>query len=383
MTETPSAPFDDARRPCKRNGDPAPGDDLIRFGERLEKETAVAQDARTIDRFRWRTAAELDAGEFEQQYLIPGILAEGQPGGIYGAFKALKTSIAIDQALSLATGCPFLGYFRVDHSAPVAFMSGESGLSALQSIARRVCRAKGCSLDRVEGFFLTDDLPRLERAEDIRTLERFIREREIKALYIDPAYLCMDIANDAHNIFATGQYLKPIGELCKGTGCAILLVHHNKRGVQDPSAPAQLSDISWSGFAEFSAQWVLLSRRSAFDPETGQHEIWLNVGGRAGHCGLYGVDIREGRNEDIECRAWEVEVHQASETRAGIVKADVQRREESKQQKRDSQAELDRTNIITAFGLHMNGETKSVIQGRIGRRNQAICPDPRPTAPVR
>ena len=39
--------------------------------------------------------------------------AAAQPGGIFGAFKTLKTSVTADLLISLASGTPFLGQFRV------------------------------------------------------------------------------------------------------------------------------------------------------------------------------------------------------------------------------------------------------------------------------
>jgi len=36
--------------------------------------------------FRLLSAAELNCARYETRYLIPGLLAAGQPGGIFGAF---------------------------------------------------------------------------------------------------------------------------------------------------------------------------------------------------------------------------------------------------------------------------------------------------------
>ena len=81
----------------------------------------------------------LEAFSDATRYLIPGILAAGQPGGIFGAFKTLKTSITADLLISLASGTPFLGQFDVAEPGRALFLSGESGLAALQSIAGRIC----------------------------------------------------------------------------------------------------------------------------------------------------------------------------------------------------------------------------------------------------
>ena len=73
--------------------------------------------------------------------------------------------------------------------------------------------------------------------------------------------------------------------------------------------------ISWewylaiAGIAEFARQWILLNRRAPFVPDSGRHELRLNVGGSAGHSGSWDVTINEGRlKSDFSGRIWEVQV---------------------------------------------------------------------------
>ncbi len=243
-------------------------------------------------RFRLLTAAQLNAGQYETRSLIPGVLAAGQPGGIFGAFKSLKTSIAADLLISLASGTPFLGRFPVPEPGRVLFLSGESGLAALQSIARRICAERGLSLDSLENFKLSPDLPRLDRPSDVAALKKLVEDEKPVCVVIDPAYLAMGGEN-GRNLFAMGALLHPLAELCESTGCTVLVVHHCKRSSK-LGDPATLDDIAWSGFAEFSAQWLLLSRRRPYDPGTGHHELWLSAGSRAGDHGLWELDVDEG-----------------------------------------------------------------------------------------
>ena len=60
----------------------------------------------------------LDSATFAKQaykpdWLIPNILINRQPAVIGGRPKTLKTSIALDMAISLASGKPFLDTFAV------------------------------------------------------------------------------------------------------------------------------------------------------------------------------------------------------------------------------------------------------------------------------
>jgi hypothetical protein len=174
----------------------------------------------------------------------------------------------------------------------VLFLSGESGLPALQSIARRICAQRGLSLDSLDNFRLSRDLPRLDRPGDVQALKQLIETEKPVCVVIDPAYLAIG-GDHSRNLFAMGQLLRPLTELCESTGCTVLVVHHCKRSSK-VGDPATLDDIALSGFAEFSAQWLLLSRRRQFDPGTGKHELWLTGGSRAGHHGLWELDVDEG-----------------------------------------------------------------------------------------
>ena len=82
------------------------------------------------------TSAELDAADLHTEYLVEGILAAGQPCVIAASKKSLKTTTAIDLAMSLASRSPFLGKFHVPKSVRVALMSGESGDAVIQETAR-------------------------------------------------------------------------------------------------------------------------------------------------------------------------------------------------------------------------------------------------------
>ena len=82
---------------------------------------------------------------------MKGVAVAKAPMIIAGPEKCLKTSIAVDLAVSLATGRPFLGHFEVGRPVRVAVLSGESGEHALQDTFHRVCRArnvdpKGCEI---------------------------------------------------------------------------------------------------------------------------------------------------------------------------------------------------------------------------------------------
>src|SRR5579859_4566251 len=142
-------------------------------------------------KFRLFTAAQLNSAQQETRYLIPGVLAAGQVGGIFGAFKTLKTSLAADLMISLASGTPFLGRFPVAKPGRVLFLSGESGLPAIKSIAQRICAERGLSLETLENFVCSPDVPKLGDPFDLMALTELVEREKPVCLVIDPAWLAL------------------------------------------------------------------------------------------------------------------------------------------------------------------------------------------------
>jgi hypothetical protein len=70
---------------------------------------------------------EFASGDYHPRWLIEGVLVKEQPCAIAGPSKALKTSLAVDMAISMASGTPFLGEYPVPKRVRTAVVSGESG----------------------------------------------------------------------------------------------------------------------------------------------------------------------------------------------------------------------------------------------------------------
>src|SRR5215213_5211598 len=90
-------------------------------GERTTEKKAPSAPAES----RFLTSSQFADAQFSRRWLVTRILLPGQPAVLGGPKKCLKTSLAIDLAISLGTGKPFVARFKVPEPVRVAVISGE------------------------------------------------------------------------------------------------------------------------------------------------------------------------------------------------------------------------------------------------------------------
>lgn len=81
-------------------------------------------------------------------WLIEGIATDGSVGFIAGAPKSFKSWVALDMALSVATGALFLDYFRVVKPGPVLYIQEEDSAIVVKNRSRKIW--KGKTVDRMK-----------------------------------------------------------------------------------------------------------------------------------------------------------------------------------------------------------------------------------------
>lgn len=310
------------------------------------------------------SSKEMASGNYTLEYHIPDVLVKGQPCIIAGAKKTLKTSLAVDLAISLASGKAFLGRFPVKKPCNVVMLSGESGRETLTETAIRICQSKGIALADLDRLNWSTFLPTFDNIVHLDGVERMIEEVHCEVLFIDPTYFCMSGA-DASNLFIQGGLLRKISEVCQRHGVTLLLLHHNKKqgGTKGRvnREPPELDDIAWAGFAEFARQWILIGRRAAFVPSTGEHELWLSLGGSAGHSGLWALDVDEGISGMP--RHWKVMLSSPDEAR-DEKKADTIR-DRLLAAMREFPEGQTKTGILTAASVRSCAKTNTVFEALI------------------
>lgn len=293
-------------------------------------------------RFAPIDSAAFAVADFRPSWLIKRLLVKDQPCILGGPKKALKTSLLIDLALSLGSGSPFLGQFTVYDKTRTVLISGESGKHTIQETARRVARAK--DIDLATADVLWDfRLPQLASAIELAELGRGLRASGAKASIIDPLYLTLlagqgEQGLQATNLYDMGPLLLRVADTCLNAGATPILAHHAKRGrTTGAFDPLELDDLAFSGVAEFARQWMLLSRRQAYEPGSGLHRLWFSAGGSIGHGGLWAIDVDEGRlDEDFGGRRWGVTVKTASDSMADAKQASEEAKRRARQERNRS-----------------------------------------------
>jgi replicative DNA helicase len=306
---------------------------------------------------RLLTGTELLALDLRPRFLVRGVLVEGQPMIVGGRSKTLKTSVAVDLALSLSSDRPFLGRFD-SRGVGVGFWSGESGAATIRETALRVAATKGVKLEDCDCLWCFD-LPRLSHLDHLDHLSATIRGHGLRVAILDPLYLALlspETASGASNLFLMGSMLQGLTKLAGDTGCTIVLLHHFRKGGQpDEDNPAGLEELAQSGVAEWARQWILLQRRVPYGGD-GKHALWMRVGGSAGHSSLWGVNIDEGQldPDTFSGRTWDVSVSPAADAREAT-KRDREQRKAVEQEQREGEH---RERLLTILRQTPGGETE-------------------------
>jgi hypothetical protein len=328
--------------------------------------------------FAWTAMplATLTRSARRPEMLAKRVLVRNQPMIVGAPHKTLKTSVMCDLAVSLATGKPFLGHFDVYKPVTVAMFSGESGDWTLAKTFERVCRARGVDPSEAGARLVVqpEGLPQLSNVAHMAYLSRMLALKGVQVFILDPLYLTLlaGVQGDprlASNLYAMGPLFQNVTGACLNAGATPILVHHTQRAAARSREPLGLEDLAYSGVAEFSRQWILMSRRVDYDgSRPGSHKLWMNAGGSAGHGGLWAVDIEEGEaDDDLDGRQWDVTVSTPTAARQSLKDEKVaeKRRKKVEQQAKDDigvLAAVDRAsaqgNCHDAHGRPAAGRTK-------------------------
>ncbi|MCC6126930.1 MAG: AAA family ATPase [Pirellulales bacterium] len=328
---------------------------------RIQFDEAFSERKATEPIFHLISARELDRETLVVQFHARQVVPRLVPTFTGAAFKTFKTLINIDLAVSVASGTPFLNHFETT-PGNVVYFSGEGGKVVLQEYARRIAASKGLALSEIDRLWFSEKLPKFNDPAHLSELPRILRDVEAGLVFFDPIYLAGSSGREESS-FAQGDLYQRLGDIVLSEGATPTLLHHNKRNSTVMGQPAELSDLSWAGAAEYAGSWLLLSRRERDDPQRpGEYKLWLNAGNRFGCGGLFALDICEGRFSDAGGRYWKVDVLSADDARKQITSNQELKRQQASQET----LETNKKRLLKVLAKYPDGETQRIIRDMSG-----------------
>lgn len=176
----------------------------------------------------------------EQLWLDQGV------GIIGGEPKCCKSFMALDLAVSVASGASALREFKVNSPGHVLYFAAEDSLHIVRSRLDGICAAAGIDLKSLKLQLITAVSLRLDMLEDLERLRRTIDDLRPKLLILDPFVRLHRI--DENNSGEVAPILAGLRELQRKYGLAVMLVHHAKKGASSSRAGQALR-----GSSEFHA----------------------------------------------------------------------------------------------------------------------------------
>jgi RecA-family ATPase len=172
-------------------------------------------------------AADLDDGDALPQWLVDTLWARAAVGVLGGAPKCCKSWLALDLAVSVATGTACLGAFDVDEAGPVLLYMAEDAAPVVKARLSGICRARGLELASVPIHVITVPVLRLDRGHDQARLRDAVRRYAPRLLVLNPFVRLHRIdENDAGEVSALLGYLRT---LQRQHDVAVLVVHHARK----------------------------------------------------------------------------------------------------------------------------------------------------------
>lgn len=175
-----------------------------------------------------RRAALLDARTAAQQWLIEGLWAESAVGIVGGEPKCCKSFLALDMAVSVAAGVPCLGRYPVRRRGPVLLYAAEDAPHIVRARLGGICASAQVPLDSLDVHVIVDPVVRIDVDTDRARLRDEVLRLRPRLLVLDPFVRLHRIdENAAAEVAPLLAYLRA---LQRELGCAVVLVHHARKG---------------------------------------------------------------------------------------------------------------------------------------------------------
>jgi hypothetical protein len=163
-----------------------------------------------------------------QRWLVTDLWLEEAVGIVGGEPKCCKSFLALDLAVSVASGTTCLRHFEVPHPGRVLLYAAEDALHIVRGRLEGICAAAGCALQELDLQVITAPTLRIDQAADRTRLQQTVERLQPRLLILDPFVRLHRIDENASGEVA--PLLAYLRELQRRYALAVLLVHHAKKG---------------------------------------------------------------------------------------------------------------------------------------------------------
>ena len=194
-------------------------------------------------------ACELHEHADRSPWLVEGLWAEQAVGILGGEPKCCKSFLALDLAVSVASGTPCLRRFPVRHTGPVLLFPAEDALHVVRQRLEGICAAARARLQELPIYVITAPRLLLDLPQDRERLRETVAALQPALLVLDP-FIRLHRAdeNASKEIAPLLGYLR---ELQREFQLAVLLVHHvRKRSAKDRPGQALRGSSDLHGWGD-------------------------------------------------------------------------------------------------------------------------------------
>jgi hypothetical protein len=161
------------------------------------------------------------------RWLVEGLWSDQAVGILGGEPKCCKTFLALDLAVSVASGVPCLRHFPVHRPGPVLLFPAEDSLAMVRARLSGICEAAGVDFTSLAVDVITAPALRLDTADDCLRLTHTVERLQPRLLILDPLIRLHRVdENDASQIATLLSFLR---QLQRQFQVAILVVHHARK----------------------------------------------------------------------------------------------------------------------------------------------------------
>ena len=160
-------------------------------------------------------------------WLVQGLWSDQAVGILGGEPKCCKSFLALDLAVSVASGTPCLRHFPVCHAGPVLLFPAEDSVAVVRQRLEGICSAVGVDFQSLPVEVITAPTLRLDAPIDRERLSNTVQAHQPRLLILDPLIRLHRLdENDASQIAVLLSYLR---QLQRQFHVAVLVVHHARK----------------------------------------------------------------------------------------------------------------------------------------------------------